>query len=167
MTITTVTFRVYGADWYAVEGDLPEGAWSGGIPELALLMRLPGFVQARMNARLDESTLPTVGIRMRDGFQVEVESSPSALNPTAVAWRIDGVAVWISDCGPNVVAVAIDQMYHVLDFALDRALGQTATASATATTSITCPDCKGSRVYVGLGFTPAEACRRCNGTGVV
>ncbi len=29
-----------------------------------------------------------------------------------------------------------------------------------------CPDCNGSKVYVGLGFFPAEPCRACRGTGV-
>jgi hypothetical protein len=32
---------------------------------------------------------------------------------------------------------------------------------------ITCPDCHGTRVYVGLGFFPAEPCRTCAGTGKV
>lgn len=28
-----------------------------------------------------------------------------------------------------------------------------------------CFDCRGSGLYVGLGFYPAETCKRCNGTG--
>ena len=31
----------------------------------------------------------------------------------------------------------------------------------------TCPDCKGSGVYVGAGFYAQEACRTCGGRGVV
>ncbi|MBK6920441.1 MAG: hypothetical protein IPH07_23780 [Deltaproteobacteria bacterium] len=154
MTITTVTFRVYGADWYAVEGDLPDEVWLCGTPELALLVRLPGFREARAKARLDESTLPTVGDRMRNGFPVQVERGYRM-------WVADNVLIWADPWGPYEATFAIQQTYY----ALDRALGQTATATATATA--TCPDCRGSRVYVGLGFTPAEACRRCNGTGVV
>lgn len=30
-----------------------------------------------------------------------------------------------------------------------------------------CPDCKGSRIYVGLGFFPAEQCARCCGKGTI
>lgn len=36
-----------------------------------------------------------------------------------------------------------------------------------AAAAVCCPDCSGSGQYVGLGFNPAEDCKRCSGSGRV
>lgn len=170
--------RLYSGNIVA-DGIFPEEAWICTTPEVALLARLTGFREAAMQATVqklvDWGAVPTVGdalfsLRVEAEVEVEVEVGPSALDAREIAYAVAGRTIWVSDSGPSLVARAVEATYLALDGA--RKLSAVSKVyepfiPVTPSAPITCPDCKGARIYVGGGYYPAEPCRLCNGAGVV
>lgn len=74
----------------------------------------------------------------------------------------------IRSIGRGTPVASLGDIYKLVDLIRRRDKEDPYPGKAAAPAArVTCPDCHGTRVYVGLGFFPAEPCRTCAGTGKV